>query len=152
VTRPNVRSRRGQYGANEAGGVEANSPPRSEGAKRTRQGVTSLFVLGALIWTATPVAGLVWIASQNRNAAFVAVDPAWVPVAAATDEISRTVDLGLAWRKPDELIAPAWTGTVQQVFVTAGAVVSSGTPVARIDGVDRLAWGSPGVFYRPLAR
>lgn len=111
----------------------------------------AMFVAGAVLWVIAPIAGLGWIAIQDRNAAFVEIAPAWVPVTQSTGTVSSTVDVGLAWRPADILTAPAWSGTVQNVFVEAGSSITSGTKIARIDGVDRLAWNSSGVFFRPLA-
>lgn len=125
------------------------SPPR---AGVSRHAIATLLVVGALLWAATPVVGLTWITAQNGDAAFVPSKPAWVPIAPAPIESSRASDLGLSWQDPDKLIAPAWAGTIQAVSIDEGSVVTSGTPIARLDGVVRLAWNTQGVLYRPLAR
>lgn len=141
--------RRGTKTNTDQGGLEQSGVTPSQSPRRT---LLALLTLGALVWIAAPVAGLAWISIQNQNAVFVEEEPAWVPVQEATEIVSQTVDLGFAWRQPDELLAPAWAGTVQQVFIKQGDQMSSGTPVVQIDGVTRLAWNTPGVFYRPLGR
>lgn len=124
----------------------------SDGASVRRKSTGVVLIAGAVLWVLTPISGLLWIALQDRSAAFVETVPVWAPVSQSTELVTRTLDLGLAWQPADDLVAPSWAGTVQAVYVSPGSVVSSGTRVAKIDGVLRLAWYSANTFYRPITR
>ncbi len=107
--------------------------------------------VGLVAWVTTP---LVLVASLTWASTRVTVAPeaarAWVAATAGRGEVQRTVSLALDWRVPDPVVAPGWTGLVREVAVAPGTVVTSGTPVLRIDAVLRIAWHSPAPFYRPL--
>lgn len=106
--------------------------------------------LGVAIWVLAPLGGLVLLDGLDGRASFAAPVPVSAPVEAHDQPVARTVDLGLRWVDGVTAPAPDWSGTVQEVHTGPGEQVASGSPVATIDGVTRLAWASTGAFARPL--
>lgn len=106
--------------------------------------------LGVVLWVALPVAGLAMYSHLDTTATFVEPAPVYAPVEQSNAPLTTSVDLGLVWRAPPSLIAPSWTGVLQQVLVTKGDSIGNGDAVVVIDGIRRVAWASPGAFFRPL--
>ncbi|MDR0366220.1 MAG: peptidoglycan-binding protein [Bifidobacteriaceae bacterium] len=98
--------------------------------------------IGAAVWCLAP-AGAYWLLSERSQA--VSFDE---PVAVDGEVRSndggsiRDVELVLTWRSPTALVAPDWTGLVQEVVAEPGGLLSSGDVVARVAGVDRMACAS----------
>jgi hypothetical protein len=131
------------------GGIDRLGVPNLNAriAHRTRVG---MILTGVMLWLFVPIAALLLISMANQSAGFAENEPAWVEPSAATDQIVKTVDIALLWGEPDSIVAPAWSGVVQSVRVRPGQEIDSGQVFATVDGIDRIAWRSEGVFYRRL--
>ncbi len=119
-----------------------------------RDGVAKAGVRAAIVsvWLVAPVALIVALTILSAQLS-VTGEPraAWVAAGEAGTETSRQVGVALDWRERGTITAPAWTGMVREVLLAPGDTVSSGTPVARVDGMLRIAWHSSAPFYRTLA-
>lgn len=108
--------------------------------------------VGILVWIATPVLVAAWVIDQARSSVTPPEVAVWVP---ATDAAGARLEPTLivpSWVQQPSVLAPAWNGLVQRVLVTPGAQVSTGTPLAVVDGVTHLAADSEVPFSRPLQR
>lgn len=118
---------------------------------RVRRVPLSVVWIGIALWILAPL-GLVLITSnENRAARVAAYAPAWTRVERASGTTSESVDVALRWVAGPQLVAPAWSGIVQNALIGAGSSVADGTPIATVDGITRTAWLSSGAFYRVLA-
>lgn len=111
---------------------------------------TVVAMFGGLLWVAVPLVGLGWLSSQDRTATLADTRTVFVEVKANDTPTISDVDLALSWSAPAPVLAPNWAGVVQTVPVAVGEKVTSGSVVAVIDGVSRIAWSPPGAFYRGL--
>lgn len=125
--------------------VPAKGSPRSQG-----RGPAIAMVVGCALWVLAPLLGLAWIVTSNQSQVFAVDSPAWVSIEESTESSTDRVDIALLWDAPEPLRAPAWSGLVQAVSVAPGATVSSGDPIAVVDGITRIAWHSDAPFYRVL--
>jgi hypothetical protein len=62
----------------------------------------------------------------------------------------RPAAAGLEQREGASLLAPAWSGLVVASSVGPGTVLTTGSPIANVAGVLRLAASTAHPFYRPL--
>ena len=83
----------------------------------------------------------------------ITVDPeleVWVPVESSESEVIAPVGLSLGWDEGQPVIAPAWSGLVQEVLVGSGDELRSGSAIAVVDGIIRTAWATEVPFSRVL--
>ncbi|MCU1441312.1 MAG: hypothetical protein JWP85_2309 [Rhodoglobus sp.] len=112
----------------------------------------ALTLAGAALWLAAPLALVVVLTVQSRTVELTPARPVWATVEANAGQVTEPIDVVLEWQAVSPVVAPAWSGTVQSVGVTAGSTLSSGQPVAVIDGVTRVGYHSQQPFYRPLTQ
>jgi hypothetical protein len=74
-----------------------------------------------------------------------------MPVTITQDAEARAVQASLTWTAGPTLFAPAWSGLVTGVKAAPGSLVQSGTAIASIDGITRIALASTLPFYRMIA-
>ena len=117
---------------------------------RHRRVRNALLVLVVCLWIAAPVIAVVAIFSRLDATRLVAARDVWVPVGAATGERRNPVTLYLSWESDEALVAPAWSGTVTDVFVAAGSTLNSGDPILALDGTKRIAAALTSPLYRPV--
>jgi hypothetical protein len=106
--------------------------------------------VGVAAWIAAPIAGVFVLSSQATTAALEPALVTWVPVENNSGAVSRPVSVHVAWADTTPLVAPSWTGVVQRTFVRSGSGITSGDPIAIIDGIKRLAIHTNEPFYRTL--
>ena len=130
----------------------SRTDPSSAVRKSTRHRRVSnaLLVLVVCLWIAAPVIAVVAIFSRLDATRLVAARDVWVPVGAATGERRNPVTLYLSWESDEALVAPAWSGTVTDVFVAAGSTLNSGDPILALDGTKRIAAALTSPLYRPV--
>lgn len=118
----------------------------------TDRTLAKLGMVGVALWVLAPliVAGSAAI-TVSRTEVFPASDT-WVPLDSSKGSVQRPVGIQLSWSAATDLYAPAWHGVVQLVHIAAGEELVSGDVIAKIDGVDRLAYSSPLPFSRSLSR
>ncbi len=109
-----------------------------------------ILLVGVSLWILLPLAMVAAITFQVRISNFTSPTVVRLHPERNTEDFSRTVFLGLQWSDPGTLRAPAWTGTVQEVLISAGQQITNGTPLLRIDGVQRVAASTEWPFSRPL--
>lgn len=110
---------------------------------------TILLLAGLTVWVLAPMA-LVLSVPNLLGSSESTPEAQTAPFVASEGTNSTPVDVALLWSAPEPVLAPNWTGTVDQIQVTTGDTVSHGTPLLRIDGISRIAWHTPGAFWRPL--
>lgn len=115
----------------------------------------------ALRWVAGTVAVVVWIAvpvllavaltaRSERSVQSPPVTSAWVPAGDVLGELDRkVVAVGTLGAAPP-LLAPAWTGLVEQVDLRPGQPLRSGEVVAIVSGIPRMAVHTSRPFHRTL--
>ncbi len=112
-----------------------------------------LFVVLVVAAFAVPLAGLA-LALRAVPDRLAAASPSIRPVlvdARQTQLDGRVpATAELKWADGTSVMAPAWSGIVTAVALTAGQPVRSGAVVARVDEIDRLAVRSPRPFHRVL--
>jgi peptidoglycan hydrolase-like protein with peptidoglycan-binding domain len=111
--------------------------------------------LAILVLIAVPAGSLVWIQTQTEDR-LDELEPEPValviPVDERVDDSQTAVTVVGTWGEPTQVLAPDWFGTVTLVSIAEGSDVGSEDSIARIAGVDRIAWQSVEAFWRPLAR
>ena len=78
--------------------------------------------------------------------------PIEVTVDRAPAELRVPVDVEIGISGGVDIVAPGWSGTVTEVSVTSGNTITSGTIIAKIDGIGRMAFHSSSPFFRPISR
>jgi hypothetical protein len=107
---------------------------------------------GAALWIVAPLALVIVLTAQSRSIELTPERAVWATVEANAGQVTEPVDVVLGWQAVSPVVAPFWSGIVQSVGVTAGSTLTSGQPVAVIDGVTRLAHHSQQPFFRPLTQ
>ena len=115
--------------------------------KMTEKSASRVLVYGLAAWIVTPVVLFIVLTAQVLTAADIEQKPIHVAAEKAEGSLNRPVSLAVRWSAPLEVVAPAWSGLVQQVLVKPGDVLKNGTPVATVSGVKILA----AVMEYPLA-
>lgn len=115
--------------------------------------LASWIALAALI--VVPLAGAIAFSAVQAGAPQSLV-PAPVAIlqrpSTVTDDGSMDATITATLKPGVAVTAPAWQGgTITRVDVQPGAVVSTGSAVLSIDGVERIAVASPEPFHRALA-
>lgn len=108
-------------------------------------------VVGMLVWLIAPLALFLLLSMRTASTSVEPPRPVYVTIEAATDSATRPVALGLRWSASSILVAPGWTGIVQEVLVGSGGEIADGSAIARIDGVVRKAATTPFPFNRALS-
>lgn len=115
----------------------------------SRVGARVLGVLAVLAWIAVPlVVAAVVTARSERSVRTEPPASAWVAAGPVETEVSRTVTAKADQEEQPPLLAPAWTGLVEEVGLRVGEPLRSGDTVAVIDGLPRVAAATG----RPLRR
>ncbi len=135
------------------------SPPqtRRTGRRGLREKKTNprllkwLGMAGVLLWIALPLVLFGVLAVRTATTSVEPQRPAYVNVETATASTTRPIALGLRWDGGETLVAPSWTGVVQEVSVRDGDEITDGSAVVRIDGIVRRAAQTPLPFGRPLS-
>ena len=106
--------------------------------------------LAVAIWLVIPiVAGGIAI-SRARQVVAPRQIAVWAPAVAPDPSSSEAGSVALAWAAQPDLLAPAWTGDVEQVLVKAGQELSTGVPLVAVGGIQRIAANTAVPFARPL--
>lgn len=125
------------------------------GSSHRASGTGTAVVGAALLLLALPLTALVLFGfAVDDGLDDIEVQPQPVVVEAqgrsvAEDQQGRVT---AEWGHAPAIAAPSWSGTVVEVPVAVGDTIRSGTVVAVIDNVDRIAWHSPRPFFRSLWR
>lgn len=119
----------------------------------SKPGLSSrLIILGVILWIAAPLVAVTIVVLENKAAVFASPTDSWVKVEAATGETSVPVDIALKWSAGTQVVAPAWSGTIQSTSVKSDGELDNGSSVVVVDGIRRISWHTPGAFYRPLSK
>lgn len=112
----------------------------------------NLLVSGLVLflWISAPVAAIAYLTLQQQAAQFGTADPVLVSPEENHDPIARPVSLLLTWDDDSSVVAPAWVGVVQAVYVPPGAQLKSGDPIALISNLQRIGYASAVPFTRTL--
>lgn len=96
---------------------------------------------------------LVWWNPAERNPSAPATESiVTVSPGEMTDDDALPAVLAIVWERGSQQYISNGTGTVTSVDVSQGAVPSTGTPLATVDGAIVFALASPRPLYRDLAR
>jgi hypothetical protein len=112
-----------------------------------------LHVWALLAGVLAPAAGLIAVAllvPDTLHSVSSRPVPVTMPVTFTRDTKAQAVQASLSWRSGPSLLAPAWSGLVTAVEVASGSSITSGTSLATIDGVERIALTSSRPFYRSI--
>lgn len=129
-------------------GQRGGAQPRR--ARRTAGWTAALTVLAICVWILAPVALAVYAAIALTREDVIGQETVWLSPGQGEGTQNRAVGLQLQWADAEEVVAPAWTGVVQSVYVQAGQTVKSGQKLAMIDGLDRIIVASAIPFARTL--
>lgn len=113
--------------------------------------LTFISALAALLWLALPVALVAILTTNSTKSSFDTPSSVVIAPEPNTADMSRPISLRLAWAPGASLIAPGWNGTVQEVLVSEGSEVANGTPLVRVDGVQRVAAATRWPITRPVS-
>jgi hypothetical protein len=107
--------------------------------------------LAVMVWIAAPVALAVVLTARSKDAVSApAAQPVWTPAIEAASSTRVPATAYGAWSTASGLVAPAWSGLVQEVLIHPGSVVQSGTPLVVMDGQTKIALQTPRPFTKPL--
>ncbi|MGL4340595.1 MAG: peptidoglycan-binding domain-containing protein [Rhodoglobus sp.] len=115
------------------------------------RGWVSLFAIIMLIVIGLPLAGIALLSWWDSTNKLSTAEPVWVHPLPADGEIRSNADVVLTWSVVPPLLAPNWAGLVTAVPQISDAGISSGDPVATVDGVVRLAIRTEAPFFRALS-
>jgi hypothetical protein len=96
------------------------------------------------------VAAILLIAESRESADLAGSARTWAPAVTAEPFVDTAAAVEVEWQETPPLIAPQWGGLIERVLVVPGGALSTGAPVARIGGVDRLLIDSALPFGRML--
>lgn len=125
------------------------------GRSRGQPGVKILrWIVGTVAvvaWIGLPVAlASILTARSERSVQSPPIVSAWLPVGETEPDMDRKViAVGTLGAAPP-LLAPAWTGLVEQVDLRPGEPLRSGEVVAVVSGIPRLALHTARPFHRTL--
>lgn len=108
-------------------------------------------LLALVLWIALPLAVLSMSLSHTLNSELQTSRPAYVPLERSSSALLRPVELGLIWGEDGVLVAPDWSGVVQQILCASGSTLHSGSEVARVGGITRIAYQSTEPFSAPVS-
>lgn len=109
-------------------------------------------LLLAIVLPLALLGAVTWVLPRPESQLSAAAHPVGYPVQTGPDAGTAGAVATLTWNQGLSLRAPAWSGLVLSVEAEAGQTLTTGTPVAVVDGVTRVAMASPTPFYRPLSR
>lgn len=109
-----------------------------------------LIGFGSIAWIAAPILALTGLLFANTQLRLSEPVDTWVTAEAASSSSTSPIELALSWSSPPAAVAPAWDGIVQNVYVAPGSKISSGQKIARINGIDRIAFAGKAPFWRPI--
>lgn len=124
----------------------APASARNRGARLRGVALT----LGTALWIALPLGGFWALSTGSAEAPIARPAEAWVSPEPAGEHIEAAVAVMVDRAPAAAMRAPAWSGLVQRVLVSPGDAVDSGTPIAMIDGITRVAMIAEAPLYRPL--
>lgn len=104
------------------------------------------------IWLIAPFAAVAGVLLVMSSAQIVPDADVWVAPVSAVDAKERAVGLDMTWSSSQSLFAPDWQGVVQRVGITSGDEVSTGTNVARVGDIERIAAATAVPFNSSLQR
>ncbi|WP_159501408.1 hypothetical protein [Microbacterium sp. 18062] len=125
---------------------------RRTGRKNSIRWRAAAGIVGVFLWIAAPVVAVSLVAMHLTTADVLMEEDTWTAPEPSTGDRDRQVGLELTWAPSQTIVAPAWTGVVQAVHVTAGDTIESGQRLALIGGVDRIAVHTEVPFTRALVR
>lgn len=131
--------------------VESLRAPQPRRRSHGESFVAVVGLLGLILWAGSPLAAA-WILTQKASAVLLEPEKAtWVEVIANNGEVSTPASVSLLWADDAPLVAPSWSGIVQETMLSPMTIVKSGDVIAVVDGVSRKAVHTTQPFYRPLA-
>ncbi|UJP09309.1 hypothetical protein L2X99_12810 [Microbacterium sp. KUDC0406] len=106
--------------------------------------------IAVVLWIVVPALASTYLIYLANSAKVVEERQVWASPERSDSVVREQLGLSLTWSPPPAIVAPAWDGVVQAVYVKVGDVISSGSSLTKIQGVDRIAYGSREPFTRPL--
>lgn len=106
----------------------------------------------AIVLPLALLAAITWFLPRPQSGLSASVHPIGYPVDVGSDNESVAATATLQWSAAQQLYAPSWSGVVLSVSLKPGETLNTGSPVADIDGITRLAVASATPFYRTLAK
>lgn len=104
--------------------------------------------LGLVLGVVAPIVAAVSVIDSSRSVGAPEVPAVWVAAEEAEGGIEMAAALSLEWGDIAPAPSPSWEGLVEEVLVAPGTKVDTGTPVAWIGGILRLATADG----RPIGR
>lgn len=105
----------------------------------------------ALVAVGVPAVAAVLLVQRAERAAAPPIPQEWAPAGSVVPEVVEPGSLVLRWSEQQVLVAPDWGGgLVQGLLATSGAVVVTGTPLATVGRIVRVAAHTSAPFDRPL--
>lgn len=108
--------------------------------------------LALLVGVVAPLVAAVWTIRSSRSEFVPEAQEHWAPVTETLGGLETNVAVLIDWRKIATAPAPAWSGLVEEVFIQPDDTVTTGTPIARIGGITRIASSVATPIGRPLQR
>lgn len=108
--------------------------------------------LVVLALVAAPAYGAWWVVERARSSVEVVPPPVWVAATSVGESTTEATVVVATWERQPDVVAPAWTGLVQQVLLGPGDLLSNGSPVALVDGIVRIAVQTEVPISRVLER
>jgi hypothetical protein len=115
------------------------------------QALLPLWLLVAVVLPLALLGAMTWFLPRPQSGLSASVHPIGYPVETSSESDAVAAQATMRWSGARQLYAPSWSGIVLSVSAKAGQTLTTGSPVAVIDGVTRLAVASAIPFYRTLA-
>ncbi|MFC4243880.1 hypothetical protein ACFOYW_10875 [Gryllotalpicola reticulitermitis] len=126
-------------------------PTDASGAPSGQTWMLPVCLVVAIVLPVAILAALIWVIPPPPSGFEAAARPVGTPVQTATDSGLVGAVGVVTWRNGPTLFAPEWSGLVTEVRTHSGATVTTGSPVAVVDGVVRVAVATTTAFYRALS-
>lgn len=117
-----------------------------------RRWLRAFGVVGMALWIALPVLALVLLSARSTALEVARSEAVWVDVEQNSESINSPAGVQLFWTDSPSLVAPEWSGLVEQVLVGPGDTIGSGTPILVVDGIRRVAVATPVPFSGALSQ
>jgi len=108
-------------------------------------------IIGLVVWLLAPIGAYIHLVNQSRDLALTPTSATWAAIQKNRDPISSPIGLALTWSDASSVFAPNWSGgVVQKVYVSPGQVISSGSPVVQVSGVQIKAFVTDVPLSKPV--
>jgi len=108
-------------------------------------------IIGLVVWLLAPIGVYIHLVGKAQDLALTPTSATWAPIQKNRGPISSPVGLALTWSDATSVFAPNWSGgVVQKVYVNPGQLLSSGSPLVQVSGIQIRAFVTDVPLSKPV--